>query len=183
MNRKFLCYLIMNSNLILNFKKLPKINIYTNELIKDKNLSIEHIIPKRIFKNKNHANNIYNLAFTDKKTNSKRRDFKYGDIINIPSKYNKKNLNNFYDLISDDFESVLDSEQKVNGIISSSRRLFYPISEENYGCISRSIIKLLYEYPYLYSSLNEIIYEPHILSKWNKMPETKFEIERNKLIL
>jgi hypothetical protein len=162
------------------FLKLPPINIYNNVIIKDNHRSIEHIIPQRIFKKSSHTNNIHNLAFTDKKTNSLRRDFKFGDIHTIINENNKINQDLFYELISDDYEAIYDYNNTFTGFISPSRRIFYPRYNENLGLLSRSIIKMLYLYPYLYSYLNEIVTEPILIHKWNQLPLSKFEIERNK---
>lgn len=165
-----------------NFLNLPSINIYNNLILKDTHRSLEHIIPQRIFKKSSHANNIHNLAFTDKKTNSLRRDFKFGDIHTIinPNDY-QINENLFYELISDDYQAIYDYNNTFTGFISPSRRIFYPHYNDNLGLISRSIIQMLYSYPYLYSYLNEIITEPILIHKWNQFSPTLFEMERNQL--
>jgi endonuclease I len=138
-----------------------------------KKSSVEHIIPRRLFYNKQNANNIFNLAFCDSLTNSKRSDYKFGDYETIDMYYVQQKL----------IIPIKDTESKlINGFVDSHKRIYYPYKYADFGLISRSILYMLYTYPELYSNLNEIITDPAILEKWNKFPILDYELKRKQKV-
>ncbi|NBN99189.1 MAG: hypothetical protein EBV19_08160, partial [Flavobacteriia bacterium] len=129
---------------------MSKINIYNGKTIIQKEVSIEHIIPKRLFIKRKHANDITNLALCDRYTNCMRTDFRFGDISYICDQ--TLLLPN-----DDDYKLINDSRGNFTGIISRSRRIFYPSFTCHFQNLSLSIISMLNKYPYLYSYMDQIV--------------------------
>jgi len=128
--------------------------------------TIEHIIPRRLFYSaqKRDANNPWNMGLCDALTNSKRSDFKYGDVYRL--------RHDSYEVIT-----IYDPHRPsvINGYIDYPKRIFYPSYNADFGFIGRSIIHMLSTYPYLYSCLDEIVVHPDILSKWSQYPISDYE--------
>jgi len=140
--------------------RLPYYNVYNpNIILQSKNMSIEHIIPKRLFNNKKHAHDILNLVSCDKYCNSFRSDYRYGDIASE-------------DMICIEY-----------GCISRTHRIFMPSRMADYGLLSRSIISMLHKYPYLYTKLDQIVQYPYLLDKWSNYPISEYENKRNELYI
>jgi len=134
-------------------------HLYHGGLIGPQDKSIEHIIPKRLFVNRHDAEDPMNKAFCDPYTNSMRSDFRFGDISRVCSP----------DLIlptHDDYRPLYDKKGNFTGLISRSRRVFYPSFTCDYRHLSSSILHMLYHYPYLYSYMDQIVCEPGLLHTW-----------------
>jgi len=167
--------------------RLPKSDIYNQQILYQP--SIEHIIPRRLFYHKKDANDLLNLSFCDRHTNSKRSDYKYGDYHSIPTIFQEKewvkpvmNIPRvYYPKKEDHLELDRDLKINISGYINPQKRIFYPYQCADFGLISRSIVAMLSKYPYLYDNLNEIIENPNLLSKWSEYPISEFEEQRNAL--
>lgn len=133
---------------------LPKIDIYTGLRLKPSHFSQEHIIPKRFFPNRTHSDDILNLAPCDRQINMARSDLKFGECPLL--------INSTHTILK-----LLHVNNLTNpiGAIDQRRRTFYPLSYSDKGLIARSIIKMLYKYPYLYCHLHDII-DTDTLWKW-----------------
>lgn len=150
-------------------KSIPHIDVYTGNILSKKSYSIEHIIPKRMFTEKSHANDPINLVPCDMKINQLRSDYKFGTDPNLtfnPS----ENI------------PILNAKEEFAGSINRKRRIFYPSVNADKGLISRSIIGMLHKYPYLYRNLNDIVDSPNILFEWSLYPLSNFEKERKEII-
>ena len=147
---------------------LPPIDVYTGLHLSKKHFSVEHIIPKRLFHERSHANDLINLAPCDRSTNHRRSDYRYGEL--------DADVSNEHDLL-------LSSRQEVAGFVNRRRRTFYPSTNADKGLISRSIIQLLHKYPYLYANLFDIVDHPNTLSKWSSQHPPSFYEEQRELYL
>jgi endonuclease I len=130
-------------------KCFPKIDIYTKTLLKPSVFTQEHIIPKRFFDNPKHANDLFNLAPTHLKINYMRSDLKFGNIDMIQP-------HNLTQILIPNPVAYIDRK----------KRIFYPTIIADKGLIARSIIEMLYKYPYLYTYIYDIIDHPETLWKW-----------------
>lgn len=148
---------------------LPHIDVYSGQLLSKKAYSIEHIIPKRMFINPSHANDPINLVPCDIKVNRLRSDYKFGTDPNLTF-HPSENI------------PVLNIKDEFVGSINRKRRIFYPSVTADKGLLSRSIMGMLYKYPYLYRNLNDIVDSPNILFEWSLYPLSSFEIERKDTI-
>lgn len=148
---------------------IPHIDVYTGGILTKKAYSVEHIIPRRMFVDKSHANDPINLVPCDIKVNRLRSDYKYGTDPNLLF-YPSENI------------PILNAKKEFAGSMNRKRRIFYPSVSADKGLISRSIIGMLYKYPYLYRNLNDIVDSPNILFEWSLYPPSTFEIERKDII-
>jgi hypothetical protein len=161
-NKAICCYLSLLNKEFLR-------DVYTNEMIHQSHLSLEHIIPKRVFNNKKDANHWKNLAFCDKRINSLRSDFRLGDPDDI------------YDYRNKSIKIVLNSVNQTGGILVPCERIYFPTLQADLGLLSRSIIDMLHLYPYLYGRLDQIIESNDFLEKYHNKPISEFERKRDKL--
>lgn len=136
--------------------QLPSWNVYHQD-IQMKQFSLEHIIPQRLFIYPNHSYDLDNLVSCEKDWNSFRSDFRYG-IGKTP-------------FIKNSF----------CGSLYPHERIFQPSPRADYGLISRSIIKMLHRYPYLYRVLDQIIEQPYLLDEWSRYPCLSYETLRNEI--
>jgi hypothetical protein len=101
-----------------------------------------------------HAHDLRNIAYCDRTINSYRSDLKLGDEDN--DRYRQhENWDNH----------VVPMHQ--GGEIDYKKRIYYPSNFADKGLLARSITRLLFRYPYLYSYLHEIIDYPETLAKWS----------------
>ena len=145
---------------------LPKIDIYTKVGLHPSVFTQEHIIPKRFFISKKHADDLLNLAPTHKYLNGLRSDLKYGNL---------KNKTNY------DHLSTISKNKSIIAYIDRKKRIFYPTIIADKGLIARSLINMFYKYPYLYCYIDEIVDDPETIWRWshdNPIPSL-FEISRN----
>lgn len=147
-----------------NGRPLPPVvkDVYSGRLLHSKrNISVEHIIPRKFFI-KDHADDPRNIAFCDRTINSYRSDLKLGeqdyndatdwDIVTVPLPY--------------------------GGEINNKKRVYYPSGLADKGLLARSIIRMLFRYPYLYSYLDEIIDTPETLAQWSSHYADKSPYEK-----
>ena len=149
---------------------LPAIDVYTGSYLSKKHFSLEHMIPKRFFHERAHANDLLNLVPCDRKVNQLRSDYRYGTLTEH--------------VVHDKDSIVLTTgRNEVSGYLSRRHRTFYPATEADCGLIGRSIIRLLYKYPYLYSYLDDIIDRPDTLWRWSCFPTTSFFEDQRELYI
>lgn len=142
---------------------LPNIDVYTGELLKKKDFSKEHLIPKKFFRHGRDANNPWNIVPCHKYINNKRSDYKYGELF-------IKDPEQLYDI-----EPIYLKNNLIAGVINKKQRIFYPPLSSYKGMIARNSLILLNKYPYLYDYLSEIIEEPWIFEVWQTYPTCKYE--------
>lgn len=147
---------------ITAFKSLPPIDVYTGTYLGKKHVSKEHVIPRRYFLSKEHANDILNIVPCDRYVNGMRSDFKFGFL--------------YYDNIDDHhLMEVYNYQNELSGYVNKRTRTFYPGGDADFGLLGRSIVELLKKYPYLYRSLPEIVESPTVISIWCTYPVSEFE--------
>jgi hypothetical protein len=154
--------------------------VYSN--CQTNNYSIEHLIPKSFFHNTKDANYWANLLPVDRYINNCRGVLKIGDpefwldglknILNYS--FEKQNIIVEYE----DYKLLINDEKKIGAFIINS--IFYPIDTKYMGMISRSLIKLFYEFPYLYFKIDEIIDSTTILYKYYLDDKYDIEYQREK---
>lgn len=145
---------------------LPKIDLYTGNYLSKKQYSVEHIIPKRFFQERSHANDLLNLAPCDRMTNQLRSDYRYGHVTT--------------EIMQENDCMILKSQRdEVSGFLHRRRRTFYPSIHADRGLISRSIIQLLHRYPYLYAYLDDIVDRPDTLWQWSSYATSFYEQQRD----
>lgn len=137
-------------------------NIYHGGRLSPQEKSIEHIIPRRLFVNRRHAEDPMNKDFCDRHTNTMRSDYRFGDIASICDPDGRLLIKN------DDYQSITDRRCVLTGYISRSRRIFYPSHTCNHRRLSSSILHMLFHYPYLYAYLDQIVCDPVLLSRWSE---------------
>lgn len=149
-------------------KYVPKIDIYTKTLLDQSVFTQEHIIPRRFFNNQKHANDIFNLAPTHLKINYMRSDLKFGNI----------------DMIQPHNLTQILIPNTTVAYIDRKKRIFYPTNIADKGLIARSIIEMLYKYPYLYTYIYDLVDNPETLWKWtSEHPNPSiFEKSRNEYL-
>lgn len=113
--------------------------VYGNKLLRNNELSIEHIFPK-CYLYKEHHNDIHNLFLADKYINNQRSNFKFTD----------------YDISNDKYWIKLS-----NNYVNPTKRLFIPYNESR-GIIARSIMYMSFEYGYQYKK----IINENLLIEW-----------------
>jgi endonuclease I len=114
----------MSSKIISSYAKNiirwnEPLDIYTNKVLLHKNKTIEHIVPKTLFRNTPYHSDIFNLCVTTSRINNLRDSFKYSDLEMTHNK-------NIKPIIIDDSPVAY---------YNSDKRLFYPIL--NKGRIAR----------------------------------------------
>lgn len=158
-----LCYILSH---VFSLRSLPPIDAYSGRRLNNKHFSCEHVIPKRHFLSRAHANDLLNLVPCDRHINNLRSDYKYGhphaEHIQHPSC--KKIYNQHLDFC---------------GFINTQSRTYYPPLDADLGMLGRSIKQLLFKYPYLYHNLLDIVDSPSTLAIWCMYPVSDFEIARN----
>jgi len=168
---KLLSFLLIFTKFVwcLPLRTLPPIDVYTGNVLTKDYMSKEHIIPKRFFSCKNHADDLINLVPCDIHVNRIRSDYKYG-ISCMDSLQDPKIM------------EVYDNSHSISGYVNKRTRTFYPGKYTDYGILGRSIIELLRKYPYLYRNLLDIVESPIVLSIWCTYPVSEFELLRQKRI-
>ena len=163
----------------------------TKSLIR--NRSREHIIPRRMFPHKKHANAEWNVVWCDRFTNNIRSDYALGDPDKYRQQWKEQSerwqekqeenpgttataiplLNQLLDWKTLHHPTtplnqylIVNGNGDLGGMIIRSQRLFIPSLSADMVSISDSIRKSLYEYPYLYKNLNQIVESPEILAKY-----------------
>lgn len=164
-------FLIMMSSLSRNSRllveHLPRYSIYSGRLLSKKEVTVEHIIPKRLFKKKSHAHDLMNLAPCELYLNQKRSDYAFRSVMD---------LNVTCDMTPLHVPDIL-----YCGFVSTRQRSFYPsLTYADLGLISRSILYMIHRYSYLESDLHEIIRNASLLDEWKGLPPRShgFESER-----
>lgn len=151
----------------------PIVDVYTQSPIglKEDDISVEHIIPRRIWKGaglpSDAMNNIYNLVPCDRQVNRIRSDYRYGrfcmEDVSKPIVYDKRH--------------------RIAGYIDHGMRVFYPHpNRSDTGLLGRSIVQLLYRYPVLYRYFYDIVQDPECLSEWTTHPQSSLEMYREMYI-
>jgi len=158
---------------------LPPIDVYTGNHLSKKAYSVEHLIPRRIFRNIEHANDLLNIVPCDGKVNQLRADYRFGDLDNL---FLNENVAKQLKLKDRHFFLAKDRSGTVSGLVHRRLRTFYPSFDADKGLIGRSIIKMLTKYPYLYGYLDEIVDNPVTLSRWVMYPKTEFEMMRDEFL-
>lgn len=148
---------------------LPRVDVYSGGMLSQKSYSVEHIIPKRMFIDKTHADDPLNIVPCDLKVNQLRSDYKYGTDPNLVF-HPSENI------------PIFNGKKEFSGSINRKLRTFYPPISADKGLISRSIISMLYKYPYLYRCLNDIIDSPTLLFEWSLYPMSNYEKKRMSLL-
>lgn len=149
--------------------KLPKTDVYSGRHLCKGHFSREHIVPRRFFVNKKHADDPINIVPGDRHINSVRSDYRFG----FPHK------NNIHD---QDSVQVMNHKCEICGYINKRRRTFYPVERADVGILGRSITTMLEKYPYLYNHLLEIVDDPKTLHRWSCEPMSYFEQQRLDMI-
>lgn len=159
------------------------INVYNQNSIPPLYQTKEHIIPKSIFRRSTQANHWKNLISCDKFTNAIRTDYRLEDPATYKDlflEYRYTNQSNKLVSIHPKipYKLVVDSTGNVSGVLDRIQRIFYPSLDADMGLLSRSIIDMLHQYPYLYSSLDRIVSDVRLLSNYYDLPKSNLEIER-----
>ena len=178
--------MVINSN---TMKRLG-INVYNQKSLPILYQSTEHIIPKSLFNQKKDGNYWINMISCDKYTNNIRADYRIGDPMTYKDlflEYQTMNLtkssNNLISLSPNKpYKIVVDATGNVSGVLDRCQRIFYPSLEADMGLISRSIIGMLYKYPFLYGNLERIVSNVQLLENYYNLPESDLEISRQNLI-
>jgi hypothetical protein len=164
------------------------INVYNQKNIPPLYQTKEHIIPKSIFRRSTQANHWKNLISCDKFTNTIRTDYRLGDPLTYKDlflDYREYQSNQSNKLVSIHpkipYKLVIDSTGNVSGVLDRIQRIFYPSLDADMGLLSRSIIDMLHQYPYLYSSMDRIVSDVRLLHNYYDLPKTNLEIEREML--
>jgi hypothetical protein len=148
---------------------IPKMDIYNGLFLSKKCSSIEHIIPKKFFNNKIHANDPLNLGTCHLYINNCRSDYKYG-------LYYDKNDSSTKCLYVPNHTNV------SSGYLNTKKRIFYLNENADLGLISRSCLSMFYKYPYLYKYIDDIIHDKELLEIGSEYPKSKYEILREQNI-
>lgn len=146
---------LVSRNIWIVRTQLPPWNVYRTSVPLQKK-SVEHIIPKRLFPDKKESFDIHNLVMCELAWNHRRSDFRYGKGTT---------------------KTIVETEF---GALFPEQRIFQPHRDADLGLIGRSIVRMLYDYPYLYRSLDQIIADPCLLDEWSSLPCLSFERERNR---
>jgi hypothetical protein len=94
------------------------------------------------------------------------------DILNYS--FEKQNIIVEYQ----NYKLLINENKKIGAIIFHST--FYPISTKYFGLFSRSLNKLFYEFPYLYSNIHKIIDSTTIIHKYYLSEKYDIEYQREK---
>lgn len=152
--------------------ELPNIDIYTGRVLSIPNLSKEHLIPKKFFRNKKHANHPLNVVPCHKYINNQRSDYRFGDV--------------YIDLSSNtyDYDPIHIGVDDSIGIINHRHRVFYPSHYADKGLIARNCLVVLDDHHYLYRYLDEIIEHPALFDIWRDLYPvvSKYERSQNRLL-
>jgi hypothetical protein len=160
----------MSSTIMMSRVYIPRIDIYNGITLSKKISSIEHIIPKKFFNNKEDANDLLNLGHCHVYINNCRSDYKYGLL---------KNNNN-----NNNTKCIYTPNQNISsGSIDTKKRIFYLNENADIGLISRSCLSMLYKYPYLYKYIDDIIHDKELLEIGSKYPKLEYEIWREQTLM
>jgi hypothetical protein len=178
--------MVINSN---TMKRLG-INVYNQKSLPILYQSTEHIIPYSLFNHKKDGNYWMNMISCDKYTNSIRADYRMGDPMTYKDLFLEaqtmnlsKSSNKLITLSPHKpYKIVVDGTGSVSGVLDRCQRIFYPSLEADMGLISRSIIGMLYKYPFLYGNIDRIVANVKLLENYYDLPESDLEISRQNLI-
>jgi hypothetical protein len=178
----------LNFFFMMNTKEMKRlgVNVYNQKSIPTLYQTKEHIIPKSIFRRSTQANHWKNLISCDKYTNTIRTDYRLGDPLTYKDLFIEYRENQSFKqsntLVSIHnkipYKLVIDSTGNVSGVLDRIQRIFYPSLDADMGLLSRSIIDMLHQYPYLYSSMDRIVSDVRLLHNYYDLPKTNLEIER-----
>jgi hypothetical protein len=182
----FFLVMVINSN---TMKRLG-INVYNQKSLPIVYQSTEHIIPSSLFNKKKDGNYWINMISCDKYTNSIRADYRMGDPITYRDlflEYQTMNLSKSSNKLitispAKPYKIVVDATGNVSGVLDRCQRIFYPSLEADMGLISRSIISMLYIYPFLYGNIDRIVANVKLLENYYDLPKSDLEISRQNLI-
>lgn len=181
-------WIVLNFFFMMSTREMKRlgINVYNQKNIPPLYQTKEHIIPKSIFRRSTHANQWNNLISCDKFTNTIRTDYRLGDPLTYKDlflEYRSTNQSNKLVSIHPKipYKLVVDSTGNVSGVLDRIQRIFYPSLEADMGLLSRSIIDMLHQYPYLYSSMDRIVSDVRLLHNYYDLPKSNLEIEREML--
>ena len=184
---KWIFFILMTS--YSDMKRLG-INVYNQKSIPMLQQTVEHIIPKSLFINRKHANQWNNLISCDKYTNIIRSDYRLGDPLiynDLFLEYEELQNKSRQCLITvspqKPYKLVMDSTGHCSGVLDRIQRIFYPSTQADMGLISRSIIEMLHKYPYLYNSLDRIVYHPQLLDAYYNKPKSELELAREQMFI
>lgn len=148
---------------------LPHTDVYSQRPIPKKHYSTEHLIPRRLFRNRTHADDLLNLAPCARCVNSIRSDFRFGNPFS----------EQFESLDSSSLRPVYDYADRLCGHTHPRSRTFYPTEHADLGLVGRSLFRMLCKYPYLVQDLYSIVDSRWTIVLWCILPMTEFERMRN----
>ena len=160
------------------------INIYNQRpIINYSAFSIEHIIPKSLFKKTQHSNHWMNTISCDRFTNSIRSNYRldspkpYKDLF---LEFENKILQKEKIIIMNKnlhIYGVTDNSGYVSGIVNKKKKIFIPSIQADLVLISRSILFMLDRYPYLYNSLQKIV-DIQLLEEYYNVSPSPLSLQR-----
>ena len=149
-------------------------SIYNNQPIPySQCVSIEHLVPKRLFVDKVHASHPLNLVPCDRFTNAVRSDLRLGDPDLYRHIFDQYGNSTFSpeSMVSMDSSTpcflVIDGSGSPSGVIHRVQRVFYPSPQTDMVLVCRGIIAMLFLFPYLYGCLDQIVQDPGLLQKYH----------------
>lgn len=146
-------------------QSLPPQDVYTQRPLPPKHYSKEHLIPRRLFRRRAHADDLWNMAPCDRRVNGIRSNFRYGNPFS----------DHFDRLDPKSLRPVYDNADRLSGHIHPQTRTFYPADNADFGLLGRSILRMLWKYPYLHQHLYAIVDSRSTIVSWCTLPMTDFE--------
>lgn len=160
-----------------SFHHFPKIDVYTGRLLEGRDYTKEHLIPKKFFRNKRHADHPFNIVPCHRRINNQRSSCKFGDLGLIFWRLQQQEETSPLYLHSM-FPCTLlqDSDNITAGVLCKERRVFYPGCEADKGMIGRNCIMVMTEYPYLFDHFEDIVEDPMVFEVWKDIsPMSEYE--------